>query len=686
MASYLTQCHRNVGRRLGNLLKIGLGNQRVAVTVLVPCHFKPPKALGTRWFSCSRSVASSADYLQTLSPVPTMLFQPAIPQLPIPSVRDTCQRYLATQHVFLSPKEYAETQSLVGEFQKGAGVDLNNELVELNKTNTHTSYIADFWMDVYLRYRDSVVLNSSPASFITNDPRPEYMDQTTRSTNVTVSILRFLKTLRDDKLLPDAVHRNPAITDTQDFWSSFRTLSSKEAYRHALDNNVQPLDMSQFSRIFNASRIPRPHRDELFRDESQQHVLVISNGHMYVFDVLDISGSLVSAQDIRANLQYIVSHSTSLPPPKYPIGYLTTEHRDTWTQLREKLLAVCPGNKESLRLIDSALFCLCLDDDTDDDKEQLVRRGLHGNAANRWFDKPFQLIVTSSGQLLVNMEHSWGDGVTLRRMFSEVFQDSLDRPVISPGDATGRVDSSERVTRLEFKLDSVISRGIEVAKANHTLATSQLNLQCIQYTKYGSSFIKKFGVSPDAVAQLALQMAYHRVTGQVAATYESCSTAMFKQGRTETIRSATAETKRCTDAFYKNSGVSLAEQRALVKACSDKHRLLSKEATVGQGWDRHLFALRALASSTGRPMPTVFQDPAYVNINTITLSTSTTGVSPSSAGAAFAPVSPSGLGVLYTVFDDCMTLTATSYSTSPSLSDFSESVCSAYDDLYDVMS
>ncbi|XP_022107847.1 carnitine O-palmitoyltransferase 2, mitochondrial-like isoform X2 [Acanthaster planci] len=78
--------------------------------------------------------------LQTLSPVPTMFFQPAIPQLPVPSLHDTCQRYLTAQLVFLSPKEYAKTQSLVDEFQKGAGVDLNKELVELNKKNSHLSY------------------------------------------------------------------------------------------------------------------------------------------------------------------------------------------------------------------------------------------------------------------------------------------------------------------------------------------------------------------------------------------------------------------------------------------------------------------------------------------------------------------------------------------------------------------
>ncbi|XP_038068874.1 carnitine O-palmitoyltransferase 2, mitochondrial-like isoform X1 [Patiria miniata] len=692
MARWLTHCHqvhvRDVGRKALDLLTEGLGScSGVTNTMRTPCNTRLVNRLRTRWCSSS-SAASTMDYLHALSPVPTMIFQPAIPQVPIPSLQDTCQRYLASQWAFLNPREFAETKTLVGEFEKGAGVDLNNELLELNKKNSHTSYITDFWMDVYLRYRDSVILKTSPMTFITNDHRPEYMDQTIRATNVIVSLLRFLKTLREDKLFPDVVHKNPAVTDTEGFWRSFRSLSAEDAYRHAVDSSVQPLDMSQFTRIFNATRIPRNNRDELYKDDTKRHLLVIANSHMYVLDVLDSDGSLVPGQDIRANLQYILNNSSSLPPPEHPIGYLTTEHRDTWTRLREKLLAVCPDNEETVRLIDSALFCVCLEDDTDDSKEQLARKGLYGNAGNRWFDKPFQLIVTSDGQLMTNIEHSWGNGVTLKRLFTDAYEDAVSRPAITPGGTThtSSVDSSKSVSKLEFKLDSALCQGIEEAKANHALATSQLNVQWVQYPRYGSSFMKKCGVSPDAVAQLALQMAYHRVTGGVAATYESCSTSMFKHGRTETIRSATAETKSCTEAFYKNSGVNMDEKRSLVKACSDKHRLLSKEAIQGQGWDRHLFALRCLATVTGRPMPAVFQDPAYANINTITLSTSTTGISKSSAGAAFAPVSPGGLGVAYTVTGDGVSWMGTSYSASPSLSDFARSVHEAYDDLYEVMS
>ena len=50
-----------------------------------------------------------------------MHFQPAIPQLPIPTLQDTCQRYLATQGAFLSQEEFEETKAIVEEFERGEG-------------------------------------------------------------------------------------------------------------------------------------------------------------------------------------------------------------------------------------------------------------------------------------------------------------------------------------------------------------------------------------------------------------------------------------------------------------------------------------------------------------------------------------------------------------------------------------
>uniref|UniRef100_A0A8D0BL70 Choline/carnitine acyltransferase domain-containing protein n=1 Tax=Salvator merianae TaxID=96440 RepID=A0A8D0BL70_SALMN len=80
----------------------------------------------------------------------------------------------------------------------------------------------------------------------------------------------------------------------------------------------------------------------------------------------------------------------------------------------------------------------------------------------------------------------------------------------------------------------------------------------------------------------------------------------------------------------------------------------------GQGFDRHLFALKYLVQRRGGRIPDIFSDPAYKYINHIIISTSTLG-SPAVYFGGFGPVVPDGFGVAYNVFDDWVGCLITSY-------------------------
>ena len=76
-------------------------------------------------------------------------------------------------------------------------------------------------------------------------------------------------------------------------------------------------------------------------------------------------------------------------------------------------------------------------------------------------------------------------------------------------------------------------------------------------------------------------MAYYRMFGKHAATYESCSTAAFKHGRTETLRPCTVATVACAEAFEPNHPANVEEMRELLKETSEMHGTLTKEAAMG---------------------------------------------------------------------------------------------------------
>lgn len=609
-----------------------------------------------------------------------MHYQKSLPRLPVPKLEDTIRRYLAAQRPLLDDEQYRTTEKHAQDFQNGVGKQLHEELVAQDKNNKHTSYISGPWFDMYLSARDSVVLNFNPFMSFNPDPKTEYNDQLVRATNMVSSAVRFMKTLRAGLLEPEVFHLNPAKSDTDGFKNLIRWVPSSLSWYGAFMVNAYPLDMSQYFRLFNSTRIPKRGRDELFTDDKGRHLLVMRKGNMYVFDVVDRDGNLVKPAEIQSHLKYILSDSAEAPA--FPLGVLTSENRDVWAGLREKLIAA--GNAEDLRVVDSALFCLCLDEESMRDHIHISHNMLHGDGCNRWYDKSFSIILTKDGQAAINFEHSWGDGVAVLRFQNEVFKDTTEQPLVHPGSAAAAVDSASAVRRLHFNLDSELQNGIKKAKENFNSAVSKLTIDAMEFKKGGKEQLKKSKLSPDAVAQLAFQMGFLRQYGQTVATYESCSTAAFKHGRTETIRPASIHTKKCSEAFVSQPGKhNVEELRGMLNECSKYHGQLTKEAAMGQGFDRHLFAMRYLANSKGQPLHSLYMDPAYAAINHNILSTSTL-TSPAVSLGGFAPVVPDGFGVGYGVHDEWIGCNVSSYP-ARNVHEFLQCVHKSLEDIFSVL-
>ncbi|XP_023932320.1 carnitine O-palmitoyltransferase 2, mitochondrial [Lingula anatina] len=626
------------------------------------------------------SSALESEYLHK-SILPTDAFQASLIRLPIPALEKTCQRYLNSQEAVLDPAAFQRTSEIVKRFQEVEGKGLHEKLVAKDKAHKHTSYISEPWFDMYLKARVPIVLNFNPFMTFNDDPKEGYNQQLIRSTNMIVASMMFMKTLRAGYLDPDVYHLNPKKSDTESFRKIMKYIPNKFRWYGAYAYKAFPLDMSQYPRLFNSTRIPRIGKDELFTDTSARHLLVMRNGHMYTFDVLDKNGMIVSPTEIMSHLQYILSDTR--PPPDYPLGYLTAENRDTWAVVRDKLLDA--GNTEQLKMVDSAVFALILDDDIPKDPIEVSRLHLHGNGANRWFDKSFSLIMTKDGKTCVNFEHAWGDGVAVLRYFNEVFKLTTEKPFVHPDTQPANVDSAAAVKKIEFHLGDNLKQAISEAKSRFDHLVNSLDLGFTTTEKFGKNLIKEKKLSPDAIMQLSFQMAFYKQYGKTVPTYESCSTAAFKHGRTETIRSATMATKKTCEMFEKTGNrPSVSELQGMLKACSDKHGQLTKEAAMGEGFDRHLFGLKHIAETEGMPLPELYTDPAYSYINHIILSTSTLS-SPAVLLGGFAPVVPDGFGVGYGVQDDSLGCNVTSYPPARDVQEFLRCVKQSFDDIYEVL-
>ena len=580
----------------------------------------------------------SSSYLETSS-IPTLFFQPHLLQLPIPLLPSSCQLYLTAVKPLLDTEQFAHVQNLVGRLQT-EGIPLQQELIKRNKLNKHTSYITGPWTDRYLRDRSSVVLNHN--AFIGLKPDPQTMDPLKRAAKMISISARFKASLLDGKLKPMVFHMKPDKTDTESYARAMRLIPGKlKIYTSYLYYKAFPLDMVQFSNLFNSTRIPMPEKDELVCNTSARHICVVVNGNFYSFDVFFEDGSVLPTDEIYNHLVRIKQESFGTP--QHPVSFLTATDRDTWTVARSELIR-SERNAESLRSIDESLFLLCLDAHESQNAPDYTKSMIHGDGINRWFDKSFQLILQPNGHCAIHFEHSWGDGVALLRLFNALYEHS-NTDSFEPQN-TQAADTN--IQHIEFDLSDNVKQTIDKVRVEFHSRTEKLKAKEVQITRGGREYFKKVDFSPDACIQLAIQMAYYLVSGgKTAASYESASTCAYKHGRTETVRPCTSETLQCTKNILRGD-MSTEQLLQQMKACSDKHSTLVKQAVMGKGFDRHMFGLTSIATELGMFVPALLTDPLHKYVNHFTISTSTLSSEAVLVGG-FAPVVHDGYGIGYGV-------------------------------------
>jgi carnitine O-acetyltransferase len=518
----------------------------------------------------------------------TFASQDSLPKLPIPDLKSTAQKYLEALKPLQSPREHSETRQAVEDFLRGDGPNLQEKLE--NYAESKTSYIEQFWYDSYLNFDNPVVLNLNPFFLLEDDPTPARNNQVTRAASLVVSALEFVRAVRKEELPPDKI-------------------------------KGKPLCMYQFSRLFGTARVPTEAGCQIEQDPESKHIVVMCHGQFYWFDVLDDDSDVIMTErDLSVNLQTIIDDAIQTPiqeAAKGALGVLSTENRKVWSGLRDVLTRE-PGsnNADSLGIVDSALFALCLDYTEPPNVAALcqnmlcgtsvVEKGVQiGTCTNRWYDK-LQIIVCKNGSAGINFEHTGVDGHTVLRFASDIYTDTILRfartingqaptlwtstspdPSKRDPNSFGNVNTTPR--KLEWDMIPELNIAVRFAETRLADLIEQNEFQCLDFSSYGKNFITSMGFSPDAFVQMAFQAAYYGLYGRVECTYEPAMTKVYLHGRTEAIRSVSEESVNFVQTFWAdNPAVNKVE--ALKQACQ-KHVDNTRECSKAQGCDRHLYAL-----------------------------------------------------------------------------------------------
>jgi carnitine O-acetyltransferase len=563
--------------------------------------------------------------------VNTFSRQKELPLMPVPDLNITCRKLIEWSEPLLTEQESKKTKEEVEKFLQpgGEGERLQNELIEWAQRPSILNWFAPVWRDFYLACPLSLVINSN--------------------------VFYYLKSKLDEKSNSQAKIASALISCVYDF---IALIDNKELTVDMQKN--QPLCMNQFHHLFSSTRIPRHGTDEFKTSSSRKHIVVMYNQRIYKLIIIDRNGNKRSPYVIEIELNCILSSSEK----GQNLGVLSTMIRDQWAQSRADLLDVSPNNKQAMSALDNATFVLCLDEKKPEEITEISKQLLHGPGQDRFFDKSLQFIVFKNGKTGINFEHTGVDGSVMLRLVGHIY-DTIDKVFFDEKKAFLQAKEAvlSNLKEIEFDLDDALRQTILIATRSFKRHVKNTQTRVLNFKQFGKNEIKKFGVSPDAFIQLALQLAEHKLYGKCYSAYEAVMTRNFLDGRLDALHTVSQESMCFIENISDAACNTESKIDSLIKAAK-KHIERAKECRLSEGIYAHFLALQYRYKIVGQKigidkLPELFTDKGYQALTHSVVCTSTT----SDYGvelAGYGPIVEDGYGIRYFNRNDCICFNMTS--------------------------
>ncbi|XP_066991889.2 carnitine O-palmitoyltransferase 1, liver isoform [Anabrus simplex] len=557
-------------------------------------------------------------------------FQGSLPRLPVPSLQSSMQKYLNSVRPLMKDDQFERTQKLAEEFQKGIGKKLHRYLVL--KSWWSINYVSDWWEEyIYLRGRSPLLVNSNyyctDAVFVTHTSL-----QSARAAGIIYAILQFRRLIDHQELKPIMLQ------------------------------GAVPLCSSQYERLFNTTRVPGVETDSIIHYSDSKHIVVYHRGRYYKV-IIYYRHRILTPCEIEAQIIKILEDKSPPAEGEEKLAALTAWDRTSWAKTRQEYFFK-GTNRQSLDAIEKAAFFVALDDcpyEFDlEHPEKIDHYGqvlITGKGHDRWFDKSFTLCIGTNGRIGANAEHSWGDAAVMSHLWEHNIIEEAESAHSwygSDGHTLGTPQYNLSPIRLKWELPQNCLAAIEIADQAAQAILNDVDLHIEVHREYGKGFMKQCRISPDAFIQMAVQLAYYRDAGRFCLTYEAAMTRLFREGRTETVRSCTMESSAWVKSMMSNE-YSAEERISLFRKACDKHQMLYKEAMCGKAIDRYLFCLYVVSKYLEVDSPFLNEvlrepwrlstsQPPHGQTSRLDLKKCPQYISPS---GGFGPVADDGYGVSY---------------------------------------
>ncbi|CAN9505162.1 unnamed protein product [Ophioblennius macclurei] len=366
-----------------------------------------------------------------------------------------------------------------------------------------------------------------------------------------------------------------------------------------------PMEHTQQSEVFAASRIPGKGQDEIKVYPDSLHAVITCAAGAFPVDILwrPSTGGPASARsfvDIYSQLAQVTDRpGAEKHSDPSAVCCLSALERKTWAGIREKILEGGGAAVTSLGLMESAILTLCLEDcDAPSELADVlnaVRLGGKGDGPYlRYYDKVVNLVVFRDGTAGMVFEHSAVDGMVAALVSERVYHlsETADLNLVQEKTSV----TSACPNSLSFPLrDEHLPRLGRDLKDTHPVLTFDVS----SYPDVFSTLRSQRGLY-DAWVNFSLQMSLRQTLGESAARHMLVTpTHMrhYKHGRCDPTYSLTMQSHKLVGALASSVSPDNTIQYSpdllrLFHVAFLEHKSLIKNTKTGQGVGPHLAAIR----------------------------------------------------------------------------------------------
>ncbi len=528
-----------------------------------------------------------------------------IPILPVPTLEETCDKYLEWVCPLLNKAQYSKSYRIINDFFNSEDAKiLQKNLVE-KSMNRDDSWLAEWWINnAYLSSNGPVTPECNAGLEIEFEELKEM-----NSLQKVASIIYTLAKVY---------------------------LKYKETPNNYIENKGVKISLDQLHGIFASARVFGKMQDEYYiNSKHSNEISFMYKNHIFNIEVI-VDNEVASIRYIYNTLCEI---ATNFNGKDVNINFVTAScDRRQGYYVYKKLL---DSNSKNLERIYNSIAVVSYDDiHINDYKESISNSYCNKDYFNRWLGKGLSVILTRDTCNIIG-DHTYIDGGT------EVYVIEQIKNELSIMNEMKNSSKKANYEELNFEID------MHLEFLYKCRSDFENYLDATEYTLVNFNMdrmkLKEKGIlSLDGFVQLLFQYASKQAFEKIVPTYESVDIRNYFRGRTECLRPVSKQSVKVVKMLEEKDYDNLLN--SIIESTNEHYRRL-KFCKCAKGVNRHLLGLQLMATELKINVE-LFNDISYKVISENKISTSSLS-SFLINYFYFQQVKDDGFGISYQLGDNC---------------------------------